>query len=86
MHKIWFTVQGSSDWYYIIKELQTWFGNDWRGQRGVRKKLTTQDGYDISSVHAGVMAYKRIRVWFLVPNLAFKTFMDLKMSNNFKLK
>tara|TARA_R110000744_G_scaffold290533_1_gene401284 strand:- start:701 stop:958 length:258 start_codon:yes stop_codon:yes gene_type:complete len=85
MHKIWFTIEEANEWYYIIKELKTWFGNDWRGQRGVRKKLTTQHGYD-ANVNAGFMAYKRIRVWFLVPNLAFKTFMDLKMTNNLKLK
>ena len=85
MHKIWFTIEEANEWYYIIKELKTWFGNDWRGQRGVRKKLTTRDGYD-ANVNAGFMAYKRIRVWLLVPNLAFKTFMDLKMTNNIKLK
>jgi len=26
------------------------------------------------------------QVWFLVPDLAFKTFIDLKMSNNPKLR
>jgi len=75
MHKVWFTVHNQDEWYHLIRELKTWFGNDWRGQRGIRKKFKRTE-WSMEPQH----------VWFIVPDLAFKTFIDLKMSNNPKLR
>ena len=77
MHKLWFTVHNQDEWYHLIRELKTWFGNDWRGQRGIKKKFQN---------HAGFLVFREMRVWFLIPNPAFKTFIDLKMTNNLKLR
>jgi len=71
MHKVYFNICQIEQWYEIINELRRWFGTDWKGQRGVRKKLQkTMWSFDNHSI------------WFMVPDLKFKTFMDLKMSNN----
>lgn len=39
MYKIWFDVYDRNQWYDIIRECKKWFGKEWRGQRGVRRKL-----------------------------------------------
>ena len=75
MHKVWFTVHNQDEWYHLIRELKTWFGKEWRGQRGIRKKFNRSE-----------WLMEPQQVWFLVPDLAFKTFIDLKMSNNPKLR
>ena len=75
MHKIYITLQTIDEWYDIIRELKRWFGNDWKGQRGIRKKF----------IHPGWFFEPR-EVWFLVPDLAFKTFIELKMSNDPNLR
>ena len=75
MHKVYFNLLTIDDWYAIISELKRWFGNEWRGQRGMRKKFK-RTGWSMEPQ----------RVWFIVPDLAFKTFIDLKMTNNLKLK
>ena len=71
MHKVYFEIRYIDQWYQIIKELKGWFGTEWKGQRGVRKKFQkTSWSMDAHTV------------WFLIPDLKFKTFMDLKMLNN----
>ena len=71
MHKIYFELHHIDQWYDIINELRKWFGTEWKGQRGVRKKF-----------HKTMWSFECHKVWFVVPDLSFKTFMDLKMSNN----
>ena len=39
MHKVYFEIRYIDQWYEIIRELKQWFGNEWKGQRGVRKKF-----------------------------------------------
>ena len=39
MHKIVFEIATIDDWYMIIKECKNWFGTNWSGQKGVRKKF-----------------------------------------------
>jgi len=75
MHKVHFELRYIEQWYEIIAELKTWFGNEWKGQRGIRKKF-----------HKTMWSLDAHTVWFLVPDLAFKTFMDLKMTNNPKFR
>ena len=75
MHKVYFDLLTIDDWYTIISELKRWFGKEWRGQRGIRKKFKRTE-WSMEPQH----------VWFIVPDLAFKTFIDLKMSNNPKLR
>ena len=75
MHKVYFDLLTINDWYTIIFELKRWFGKEWRGQRGIRKKFKRTE-WSMEPQH----------VWFIVPDLAFKTFIDLKMSNNPKLR
>ena len=71
MHKIYFTIYTEEQWYTVIRECKRWFGDNWKGQRGVRKKLNR---YPLNDPFAD-----RHKVWFMVPDPAFKTFMDLKM-------
>ena len=75
MHKVYFEIRYIDQWYQIIKELKSWFGTEWKGQRGVRKKFQ-KTSWSMES-HT---------VWFLIPDPSFKTFMDLKMSNNLNLR
>ena len=75
MHKVYFDLLTINDWYTIISELNRWFGNEWRGQRGIRKKFKRSE-----------WLMEPQQVWFLIPNPAFKTFIDLKMTNNLKLR
>ena len=75
MHKVYFDLLTIDDWYTIISELKRWFGNEWRGQRGIRKKFKRTD-----------WMLKPQQVWFIVPDPAFKTFIDLKMTNNLKFR
>ena len=75
MHKVYFEIRYIDQWYEIIAELRKWFGNKWKGQRGIRKKLNkTMWSLDAHTV------------WFLIPDLSFKTFMDLKMTNSPKYR
>ena len=71
MHKVYFEIRYIEQWYDIIAELKAWFGNEWKGQRGVRKKF-----------HKTMWSLDAHTVWFLIPDLSFKTFMDLKMTNS----
>tara|TARA_R100001163_G_C5062962_1_gene200153 strand:+ start:177 stop:404 length:228 start_codon:yes stop_codon:yes gene_type:complete len=70
MHKVYFDLQTIDDWYDIIRELKRWFGNEWHGQRGVRKKFQKTK-----------WTFERHSVWFVIPDLAFKTYMELKLAN-----
>ena len=75
MHKVYFEIRYIDQWYQIIKELKSWFGTEWKGQRGVRKKFQKTS-----------WSMDTHKIWFIVPDLKFKTFMDLKMSNNLNLR
>jgi len=75
MHKVYFELRYIDQWYEIISELRKWFGTEWKGQRGVRKKF-----------HKTMWSLESHTVWFMVPDLKFKTFMDLKMSNSPNLR
>ena len=75
MHKVYFEIRYIDQWYEIIRELKKWFGNEWKGQRGVRKKFQKTSWR---------MEYHN--VWFIIPDLSFKTFIDLKMTNSHKLR
>lgn len=75
MHKIYFEIRYIEQWYQIIKELRSWFGTEWKGQRGIRKKL-----------NKSMWSLESHTIWFFVPDLAFKTFMDLKITNNPRFK
>ena len=75
MYKIWFEVHSRAQWYEIIREAKTWFGKDWRGQRGVRKKL------DMFNFHI-----RPVKIWFMVPDPAFKTWIDLKYTQSVQQK
>jgi len=71
MYKIWFDVYDRNHWYDIIRECKKWFGKEWRGQRGVRRKLDMFHTFHLP-----------VRVWFLVPDPAFKTWIDLKYTQS----
>ena len=75
MHKVYFEIRYIDQWYEIIRELKKWFGNEWKGQRGVRKKFQ-KTSWSMESHN----------VWFIIPDLSFKTFIDLKMTNSHKLR
>jgi len=71
MHKVWFEIYTRDEWYTIIRECKKWFGNNWRGQRGVRRRLEVYGSF-----------FQPHKVWFLVPNPEFKTWYELKYTDN----
>ena len=70
MHKVYFEIRYIDQWSEIIKELKSWFGTEWKGQRGVRKRFQKTS-----------WSFESHQIWFLIPDLAFKTYMELKLSN-----
>ena len=48
MHKVYFEIRYIDQWYQIIAELKKWFGNEWKGQRGIRKKFHKTFNFDFA--------------------------------------
>jgi len=71
LHRFWFMISTTEQWYDIMRECREWFGRDWRGMAKVRKKLTPQGRYSKIS---------QVPVWFEVPDPRFATWVSVKMS------
>lgn len=67
-HRVYFGVANTDAWYTIMREARALYGNDWRSQPHVKKKLTRNWGKQL------------IRVWFEVPDEKFATWMAVKHS------
>jgi len=70
LHRFWFYVSTTDQWYSIIRECRSWFGSNWQSMSKVRKKLTATYGRKVAPVP----------VWFEVPDPRFATWISVKLS------
>jgi len=68
MHKFYFELKSLDQWYTIMREARLQFGKNWRGQRGIRRRLELI-AWDSS---------KSLQVWFEVPDSNFGTWIGIK--------
>lgn len=67
MHRIYMEIGSIDIWYRIIREATALYGRNWRGQSGVRRRLSRNLWYKIQE-----------RVWFDVPDEKFGTWAAIK--------
>lgn len=80
LHRFWFTVGTTQQWYDIIRELKSLHGRNWRGQPKVKRRL------DKLNMFSGWLVAKsmyvcatNISVWFDVPDPATATWISIKL-------
>jgi hypothetical protein len=69
MHKLFFELSGTDQWYAIMRDARAQFGQNWRSQSHVKRRLER------------VTMYKNVtteRVWFEVPDPKFGTWVAIK--------
>jgi hypothetical protein len=69
MHRVYMEVGSIAVWYKIIHEANTLYGRNWRGQSGVKRRL---------SHNIWLHDKKQERVWFDVPDEKFSTWVAIK--------
>lgn len=72
LHRFWFSINSTEQWYNIIRECKSWFGKEWKGQGKVKRKLS-RHGYNYSR-------QTPVDVWFDVPDIRFATWISVKYS------
>jgi hypothetical protein len=82
-HKVYFKVHSLVQWYDIIHEAKSWFGKDWRAQRGVRKKF---DLMHWQLRPHRILHKQQLITWFLVPDPSFRTWVELKYTKTLNRK
>ena len=68
MHRVVFEISNIDTWYAIMREARTMFGQNWRCQSHVKRKLMRN------------WANCSERVWFEVPDPQFGTWCALKLA------
>ena len=66
MHRVYMEIDDVRVWYKIIREAIALYGKNWRGQQGVKRRLTS------SAVRVPYV------IWFEVPDAKFATWIVLK--------
>ena len=69
MHRVYMEVGSVAVWYKIIREANALYGRNWRGQSGVKRRL---------SHNIWLHDNKQERVWFDVPDEKFSTWVAIK--------
>jgi hypothetical protein len=69
MHRVYMEIGTIAVWYKIIREANTLYGRNWRGQSGVKRRL---------SHNIWLHDKKQERVWFDVPDEKFSTWVAIK--------
>ena len=64
-YRFWVTVDTTKQWYDIIRECNSWFGKNWKGQPHVKRKIKK---------------HNLVKVWFDVPDLKFSSWISVKYS------
>lgn len=72
LHRFWFYIRTTQQWYAVIRECREWFGKDWRGMSKVKRKLDTH--------LTGITHRGPLPVWFEVPDPRFATWVSVKLS------
>lgn len=70
MHKLFFELTSTSQWYAIMRDARAQFGQNWRSQSHVKRRLERGVMYK-----TGTFAE---RVWFEVPDPKFGTWVAIK--------
>lgn len=73
LHRFWFSISTTEQWYAIMRECRSWFGKDWHCMSKVRKKLNPR-----YQSHTGRI--QNVLVWFEVPDPRFATWISVKLS------
>ena len=66
--RLWFVLHTQDQWYNIIRECRSWFGDNWKGQAKVKKKFGQR------------YRYQPVVVWFEIPDERFATWCSVKYS------
>lgn len=69
LYRVWVEVTKTNEWYRVIREANELYGrNNWRCQPKTKRKLD-------NNWHK-----KPIKVWFMVPDVKFATWVSVKLS------
>lgn len=77
MHRIYFEVGSVDVWYKIVREANSMFGRNWRGQSRVKRKLNTPAWLGLNTP-AWLGTAGSHKVWFEVPDEKFGTWIAIK--------
>ena len=69
MHRVYMEIGSVELWYKIIREANSLYGRNWRGQSGAKRRLSHNIWLD---------SKKQERVWFDVPDEKFGTWVAIK--------
>jgi len=70
MHRIWFRLHTTKEWYAVMNEARAMFGTNWRTQSRVKRRLEHTTLWGIS--------LQPVPVWFEVPDQTFATWVAVK--------
>lgn len=71
LHRFWFKIANTKQWYGIMRECRAWFGKNWKCEGKVKRKLD----YQLRFHHNPPLS-----VWFDVPDNRFATWISVKYS------
>jgi hypothetical protein len=71
MHRIWFQLHSTKEWYAVMNEARAMFGKNWRTQSRVKRRLEHNNLW-------GLNAAQTVSVWFEVPDQTFATWVAVK--------
>ena len=74
MHRIWFDIASTDVWYSIQREAKKLYGNSWKSQARVKRKLDNIWGNQPS--HS---------IWFDVPDQSFASWISVKYAVTAKI-
>jgi len=69
MHRIWFELDNTTQWYAIMREARALYAKNWRGQSHVKRRLDRHR-----------YTQKSETVWFDVPDEKFATWCAVKLA------
>ena len=75
MHRIWFDISSTDVWYSIQREAKKLYGQSWKSQSRVRRKLENIWGNPVS-----------YQFWFDVPDQSFASWISVKYAVTAKIK
>ena len=75
IHRIWFDISSTDVWYSIQREAKKLYGQSWKSQSRVRRKLENIWGTPVS-----------YQIWFDVPDQSFASWISVKYAVTAKIK
>ena len=71
MHRSWFQLYTTKEWYAVMNEARVMFGKNWRTQSRVKRRLEHNNLW-------GLNPAQTVPVWFEVPDQTFATWVAVK--------